>query len=311
MSQDTILAVEKLNKEYRTGMRRKRVRAVTDVSFEVRRGEIFGFVGPNGAGKTTTIRSIMGLIRPTSGRCMAFGLALPDRGCRARIGFLPESPYFYDYLSAPEMIDLMGRLHGVEASLRKRRAGELLERVGLGHAGTKSMRKFSKGMLQRAGLAQALINDPELVILDEPQSGLDPLGRKEVRDLIVELQGAGKTVFFSSHILPDVEAICDRVAIITGGVVRDVGPVRQLIGEDILGTEVVLDVPPEQTMDDIVPAGAKMRRVDRIVTLDLPAGADVSAYLRQALGRGRVVSVAARRASLEDLFVERTREAHP
>src|SRR5215470_165783 len=181
---ETVLSVENLSKEYRTSFRRKRVRAVEGASFSVEKGEIFGFVGPNGAGKTTTIRTLMGLIRPTSGRCRIFGEEVPARTARARIGFLPESPYFYDYLTPRELLDLSGRLFGIEPATRKKRAGELIERVGLGSAADRPLRKFSKGMLQRAGLAQALVNDPELIILDEPMSGLDPLGRREVRDLM-------------------------------------------------------------------------------------------------------------------------------
>ena len=180
------------------------------MTFSVERGQIFGFVGPNGAGKTTTIRTLMGLIRPTGGAATILGHAIPSRAARAQVGFLPESPYFYDYLTVGELLDLAGRLFGVPRDARKKRADELIERVGLGRARTQSLKKFSKGMLQRAGLAQALMNDPELVVLDEPMSGLDPIGRKEVRDLILELRDQGKTVFFSSHILTDIEAIADQ-----------------------------------------------------------------------------------------------------
>jgi phenylacetate-CoA oxygenase PaaJ subunit len=180
------LAVEGLAKTYRAGLRMKRVRALADVSFQVQRGEIFGFVGPNGAGKTTTIRALMGLIRPSAGRCVALGERVPSRKARERIGFLPESPYFYEYLTAREMLDLAGRLFGLDRATRRARAGELVERVGLAGAADRPLRKFSKGMLQRAGLAQALMNRPELVVLDEPMSGLDPVGRKDVRELIRE-----------------------------------------------------------------------------------------------------------------------------
>ena len=219
----TVIAVEKLSKEFKTGVRLKRVRAVVDATFEVRPGEVFGFVGPNGAGKTTTIRTLMGLIRPSSGRCLVFGQPVPSRQARARLGFLPETPYFYDYLTVGELLDLAGRLFGLPHGVRKKRADELIEKVGLTRARTQPLKKFSKGMLQRAGLAQALMNDPELVVLDEPMSGLDPIGRKEVRDLILELRDQGKTVFFSTHILSDVEAITDRVAIIVKGELREHG----------------------------------------------------------------------------------------
>ena len=309
MTADAVLAVDKLCKEYQTGVRLKRVRAVVDASFEVRPGEIFGFVGPNGAGKTTTIRSLMGLIRPTRGRCTIFGAPVPSRAARARLGFLPESPYFYDYLTGRELLDLCGRLFGLPAEVRRRRAAELLERVGLGAAADRQLRRYSKGMLQRAGLAQALVNDPELVILDEPMSGLDPVGRKDVRDLMHELHDAGKTIFFSTHILADVEALCDRVAIISEGRILEVGPVTRLLDANVLATEVVLRVDPDrrEALEAAVPEGATSRRLEDEVTVTLPTGADLEGFLQRACGLARVISVTPKRESLEDLFVRRTR----
>jgi ABC-2 type transport system ATP-binding protein len=306
---DHVIQVEHLSKQYRTGVRMKRVQAVLDASFEVKRGEVFGFVGPNGAGKTTTIRTLMGLIRPSAGRCLIFGKPVPSRETRARLGFLPEAPYFYDYLSARELLDLAGRLFGLDAALRARRAGELLEKVGLQAAADRPMRKYSKGMLQRAGLAQALINDPELVVLDEPMSGLDPIGRKEVRDLIHELRDAGKTIFFSTHILPDVEAICDRVAIIAGGRVLDTGPVGKLLDSRVLATEVVVALAEGKSLDGLTPPGAQVRVAGDEAFVLLPADADPDAFLRAVAGTARVISVTPRRESLEDLFVKRAREA--
>ena len=307
---EPVIAVEKLSKEYRTGVRLKRVRAVSEASFEVKRGEVFGFVGPNGAGKTTTIRVLMGLIRASGGRCRLFGHVVPNREARARLGFLPESPYFYDYLTSRELLDLCGRLFGLDAAVRKKRADELLARVGLGGAAAdRQLRRYSKGMLQRAGLAQALVNDPELVVLDEPMSGLDPVGRKDVRDLILELREAGKTIFFSTHILSDVEAICDRVAIIAGGKIHDVGPVAKLLDAEILATDVVLRVAPDKkdAFAAAVPSGATTRWLDDEVTVTLPSGAEPEPFLRAALDLGRLISVTPRRESLEDLFVRRTR----
>ncbi|MFI5289947.1 MAG: ABC transporter ATP-binding protein [Polyangia bacterium] len=288
MTHDVIVSAEKLEKVFALGFLRKKVRAVREVSFEVRRGEIFGFLGPNGAGKTTTLKMLMGLIFPTTGTARIFGEPVPSIAAKRRLGFLPENPYFYDYLSGEELLDLMGRLFGLGRAERKRRAGLLLERVGLGRAGARSMplRKYSKGMLQRLGIAQALINDPELVILDEPMSGLDPIGRKEIRDLIRELKDEGKTVLFSTHILSDVELICDRVAIVVGGRLRDSGPLDQLLSPRLLHTEVVLE------------AGGQKEAVRLAPELD------VDEALRQALAAGKkVVAVTPRRESLEDLFV--------
>ncbi len=303
------LAIDRLSKSYRAGFGRRRVPAVIDASFSVDKGEIFGFVGPNGAGKTTTIRALLGLIRPSSGSCTVLGHHVPSREARVRVGFLPESPYFYEYLTPRELLDLVGRLHGLPAATRKRRSEELLARVGIEAAAGKPLRKFSKGMLQRAGLAQALVNDPELLILDEPMSGLDPIGRKEVRDLIVELREGGKTIFFSTHILPDVEAICDRVALIVGGRIHDVGSVRGLLSSSLIGTEVVLEAPASAELDALIPKGTRTVRVEDHVSVQLPGDADVQAFLRAALALGKIVSVTPRRESLEDLFVRRMREA--
>jgi ABC-2 type transport system ATP-binding protein len=310
-SSDDVITVENLSKDYILGVRLKRVRAVVGASFAVKRGEIFGFVGPNGAGKTTTIRTLMGLIRPSGGRCTILGHVVPSRAARMKVGFLPEAPYFYDYLSARELLELCGRLFGLDAPTRARRARELLARVGLAAAADRPMRKYSKGMLQRAGLAQALINDPEVLVLDEPMSGLDPIGRKEVRDLIDELGAAGKTVFFSTHILADVEAICDRVAIIAGGKVHDVGAVDTLLEARTLGTDVILDVPEDRDHHALTPPGGKARRVGHEVAFTLPAEVDVDAWLRSLEGV-RIRQVMPRKESLEDLYVRVTRrEGHP
>jgi ABC-2 type transport system ATP-binding protein len=283
---DVVVDVEHLQKTFAFGFFRQKVRAVADVSFSVARNEIFGFLGPNGAGKTTTLKMMMGLIFPSSGHARIFGRPISDRAVKQRLGFLPENPYFYDYLSGAELLDLMGRLFGLGAVERRKRAHDLLERVGLGRVGDRALRKYSKGMLQRLGLAQALVNDPELVVLDEPMSGLDPIGRKEIRDLIVELKREGKTVLFSTHILSDVELICDRVAMIVGGKMRDVGPLAQLLSPRLIHTEVVV---AHDGTEELV---------------RLPPDADVDGALREALAAGKhIVSVTPRRESLEDLFV--------
>jgi ABC-2 type transport system ATP-binding protein len=251
----------------------------------------------------------MGLVRATSGRCLLFDQPVPRREARARLGFLPESPYFYDYLTARELLDLCGRLFGLDAATRRRRGEELLARVGLAEAADRQLRRYSKGMLQRAGLAQALVNDPELVVLDEPMSGLDPMGRKDVRDLIVSLKAAGKTIFFSTHILSDVEAICDRVAIIHRGTIHDVGPMSKLLDANVLTTDVILRVPAEARagFEAELPAGAAARWLEDEVTVTLPAGADLEGFLKGALESARLVSVTPRRESLEDLFMRRTK----
>jgi len=282
----SVVEAEHLQKTFALGFFRKKVRAVDDVSFTVEPNEIFGFLGPNGAGKTTTLKMLMGLIFPSKGQARIFGRPITERAVKQRLGFLPENPYFYDYLSGAELLDLMGHLFGLSRAERRKRARVLLERVGLARAGDLALRKYSKGMLQRLGIAQALINEPELVVLDEPMSGLDPIGRKEIRDLIVELKGEGRTVLFSTHILSDVELVCDRVAIVVGGRMRDVGALKQLLSPRLIDTEVVLE------KDGAVEA------------MRLAPDADVDAALKEARAAGKkIVSVAPRKESLEDLFV--------
>jgi ABC-2 type transport system ATP-binding protein len=301
------IEVVDLRKTYRTPMRRRKVEALRGVTFSVERGHIFGFVGPNGAGKTTTIRTLMGLIRATSGRATIFGHAIPSRDARRVVGFLPESPYFYDYLTVGELLDLAGRLFGLPADARKRRADELIARVGLDRARAQSLKKFSKGMLQRAGLAQALMNDPELVVLDEPTSGLDPIGRKEVRDLILELRDRGKTVFFSSHILSDVEAIADRVAIVACGEIQAEGTPGELVARTVLAIEVVVRLEASIELGDLGDGATSMRRVGDELSVVLPPSADVDAWLAKAREKGaKVASVQPRQETLEDLFVRST-----
>jgi len=301
---DSAISVRDLRKTYRTPFRRKRVEALRGVTFTVQRGQIFGFVGPNGAGKTTTIRTLMGLIKPTGGSATILGHALPSRAARERLGFLPETPYFYDYLTVGELLDLAGRIFGLPSATRRKRADELIERVGLGRARTQSLKKFSKGMLQRAGLAQALMNDPELVVLDEPMSGLDPIGRKEVRDLIVELREQGKTVFFSSHILTDIEAIADRVAIIARGQLQAEGTPAELIRRTVLGIDVAVRIANAADITELVDGATRVHRAGDELSLTLATDADVDAWLARARERGaRVVAVTPRHETLEDLFM--------
>jgi len=307
---DLAIDVRDLTKTYRTPLARRKVEALRGVTFSVERGHIFGFVGPNGAGKTTAIRTLMGLIRPTSGSARILGHTIPSREARFKVGFLPEAPYFYDYLTVGELLDLAGRLFGLSASVRKQRAGQLIARVGLERAQSQSLKKFSKGMLQRAGLAQALMNDPELVVLDEPMSGLDPIGRKEVRDLIVELRDQGKTVFFSTHILTDVEAITDQVAIIARGQLQAHGTPYELVKRTILGIDVMIRLPAEGEPGDLTTGADRVRRHGDELSLTLPADADVDAWIARAHAAGaKIVQVSPRHETLEDLFLREVASA--
>ncbi len=304
----SILEVQDLRKTFMRGFSRRKTEAVRGISFAVEPGQIFGFLGPNGAGKTTTIKILMGLIFATGGTASVLGAPAGDRRAKERLGYLPENPYFYDYLSAPELLDMVGRLHGLGRADRRRRVGELIERVGLGHAGKRPLRSFSKGMLQRAGLAQSLMGDPDLVVLDEPMSGLDPLGRKEVRDLILELRDRGKTVFFSTHILADATMLCDRVAILVAGKLRDVGPLGELLSPKVQSVEVVWRLPAESAEPGV---HARLREHPGVHettsegdVLRTPDPAVAEAFVGAVVGSGGVVlQVHRHRQSLEELFV--------
>lgn len=304
---DEIIRVENLSKTFRTPFRRKRVDAVSNVSFVVRRGEIFGFLGPNGAGKTTTIKMLTGLIQPTAGTVSMLGGGPADLSVRARIGFLPEQPYFYDYLTPVELLDVFGRIFGIPARIRKERIESLLTQVGLFEARNRTLRKFSKGMLQRTGIAQALLNDPELVILDEPLSGLDPVGRKEVNDLIATLRQQGKTIFFSSHILADIERLCDRVVILDRGVTKAAGTLSELLTSDSGEREIlaggITDVSGLNGLDGVVRCETYGTDAVRIVCESAASDRLVGTLLRAG---GTILGVNDRRISLEQLFVSRT-----
>lgn len=230
---ETVLTVKHLRKQFRIGFFRKRVEAVRDLSFAVKRGEIFGLLGPNGAGKTTTIKSIMGLIRPTGGVIELFGQDGARPSARKLVGYLPENPYFHEYLTPMELLAFHGRLAGLSDKQTTARKRALLEQVGLGEAARRPLRKFSKGMLQRVGLAQALLAEPAFLILDEPMSGLDPLGRKFVTDLMATLNENGTTILFSSHILSDVERLCHRVIILNRGKTAAEGTIDALLADDV------------------------------------------------------------------------------
>ncbi len=236
-----IVEIENLTKDFSIGFWKKRpLRALDNLTLQVNEGEIFGFLGPNGAGKSTTLKILMHLLHPTSGSARILGKPVDTVSMHQTIGYLPENPYFYDYLTPTELLTYMGRLFGMRQPALSQKVDALLESVGLTHASNLQLRKFSKGMVQRIGIAQALINDPEIVFLDEPMSGLDPLGRMEVRQIITSLKSKGVTVFFSSHILPDVEAICDRVAILNKGKLQEVGALEEILKVRIQGHEVIV-----------------------------------------------------------------------
>lgn len=296
--------------DHKWSIRSRKITALENLTLEVREGEIFGFVGPNGAGKTTTLKILASLIKPTSGHAQLFGRPASDPLSKRQMGFLPENPYFYDYLKPEEFLHFCGRLFGIPKAERERRVDKLLAKVGLSFARGRPLRRFSKGMLQRIGIAQALINDPKLVVLDEPMSGLDPMGRKEVRDLIGELRAEGRTVFFSTHILSDVELLCDRVALVIGGRLRGMGRISELVDSKILDTQVVArDVSPEALrprLDALAPRIAAS--ADGSTTVLIPGDAGVGEVLTAILALGgKVESVTPRKQSLEDLFVREAR----
>jgi ABC-2 type transport system ATP-binding protein len=297
-----------LEKTYSVGFWRKRPkRALRPLHLAVEEGEIFGFLGPNGAGKTTTLKLLMGLVYPTSGSARILDMELSDPRMKAQIGFLPEQPYFYDYLTARELLEYYGRLSGVAGKERSRKVDEVLKRVGLPDVGGVQLRKFSKGMLQRVGIAQAILHEPRVVFLDEPMSGLDPMGRREVRDLMEQLKQEGKTVFFSTHILSDAEALCDRVAIIHLGELRGVGAVEELTSSVQGKVEVVWQ-------GTSVPASMRALGAECHVTGDTVRAllaeekqdAAIEALHRERL---RLISVVPVRTSLEDYFVQKLQPA--
>ena len=303
----TILRTERLSKTFEVGVRRKRVHAVKDLDLSVEEGEIFGFVGPNGAGKTTTIKMLMGLIFPTSGKAFIYDSPIPSTEAKRRIGFLPENPSYYEFLTGREALRFFGQLSGVTSADLTRRTVELLELVGLADAADRQIRKYSKGMQQRLGIAQALIGDPSFVVLDEPMSGLDPIGRKDVRDLILELKRRGKTVLFSTHILPDVEALADRVGVILGGQLRDVGRISDLLSPRIRSVEVVMDVP--EGSREAVSRGRLVSRDQTRLGLSFDDLEQANEAVAAALATGgELVSMVPHRETLEDFFVRRLEE---
>lgn len=305
MNGDVVLEVNGLWKVFHIGFFRKRVEAVRGTSFQVKRGEIFGLLGPNGAGKTTTIKSILRLIFPTKGEIRIFGRSAGDRESARRVGYMPENPYVYQYLKPLEFLDLCGRLVGLPKAERLARSEEMIDKVGLRHAIDRSIGKFSKGMMQRIGLAQALLHDPELLVLDEPMSGLDPIGRKEVRDLLLEQRSRGKTLLFTSHILSDVELLCNRVVIMQQGRITSEGQVHDLLESTGRRVEIRLSGTSPALKDSL---GSRATIVDEgtgHLTLRVDGQKAVDEILRISNAAGaRLEALVPERQSLENLFLE-------
>jgi ABC-2 type transport system ATP-binding protein len=305
-----VIQVHKLSKTFRHGFWRKRVDALRDVSFEVERGSIFGFLGPNGAGKTTTIKILTGLIAATGGEASVLGKPVPSPEARSRLGFLPENPYVYPYLTPREFVRMCGQLSAVHGEKLRKRTEHVLERVGMAYAAERPVQRLSKGMLQRTCLAAALVHEPDLLILDEPMSGLDPVGRKEVRDIILEEREGGRTVFFSSHILSDVESMCDQVTILRKGEVVVEGKMDTLLQRDALYTDILLAGERaalermSQQLSEV--KGVTVQKPEAVLRVAAMGDEAVAAVLAAALeAKGRVVEVVPRRETLEDLFVRR------
>lgn len=302
---ETVLEVRKLGKTFRKPFTGKKVEAVKEVSLTVSRGEIFGFLGPNGAGKTTTIKMLTGLISMSRGSATILGSPVPHPEAMGRVGFLPENPYVYPYLTPREFVSLCGQLNGLRGAALNARVLASLERTGVAYAMDRSVRALSKGMLQRVGLAAALVHDPELLILDEPMSGLDPVGRKEVRDLIIEERAGGRTVFFSSHVLSDVELLCDRVCILRKGEVVVAGAIRDLLKQDSRSFELAISGASSDLAADLKTRG-RARDVGNVLHVDIDGEDLLASTLRQILDAGaRVESVVPKRETLEDIFVKK------
>jgi ABC-2 type transport system ATP-binding protein len=305
------IRTENLSKDFSIGFWRPRpYRALYDLNLEVAQGEVFGFLGPNGAGKTTTLKLLMQLIYPTSGRAEILGRPVGDVGVKRRIGYLPESPYFYDYLTAEELLLYFADLFGYRRQERHERVARLLDEVGIGEERRLQLRKFSKGMIQRVGIAQALVNDPEVVFLDEPMSGLDPLGRRQVRNLILKLRDRGTTVFFSSHVLSDAEALCSRVGILAGGRLVASGRVADLQAFDVHGWDLVVSSVSAALLDRY---RSRIERVtplgDQRYSLELPLQPAPELLLADFIAGGaQLVSLNPMRDTLEDFFVKKVGE---
>ena len=295
------IEIQGLTKDYPVGFWRKKMRRSLDgLTLQVEDGEVFGFLGPNGAGKTTTLKLLMGLIFPTSGSARVRGRSIDDVAMRREIGYLPEQPYFYDYLTARELLDYYARFSGYSSAERRDRVEKNLERVGLAAAGKVQLRKFSKGMLQRVGIAQAILHDPKVLFLDEPMSGLDPVGRREVRDIILDLKRQGRTVFFSTHILSDAEMLCDRVAVLNEGKLQGMGAPGEIVSMELLGMEILFEAGaghplPAGLLERATQTGARYR-------VEVPEADLYGALDQLKASTARILSVTPVRPTLEDYF---------
>ncbi len=289
---------------YRQGFWMRRVEAVRGISFEVSRGEAYGFLGPNGAGKTTTIKILMGLMQPTGGNVRLFGLPVPQRKTRISVGFMPENPYVYPYLTPREFVVTCARLSGLRGAPLRDRVEHVLRQTGIAYAANRQVRQLSKGMLQRTGLAAALVADPELLVLDEPMSGLDPGGRKEVRDMIMEERRRGRTIFFSTHILADVPVLCDHMAILQKGQTVVAGRIDEILAREVLRTDVTFQGGQPEFRETCDKRGLRTRLERGHLVVELQAREPVSRLLQDALGRQiEVLEVAPRHETLEEIFV--------
>jgi ABC-2 type transport system ATP-binding protein len=305
------IEIKGLTKEYRTGFWKSQIkRALNSLDLQVESGEVFGLLGPNGAGKTTTLKILFRLIFPTSGTARILGNELSDTAMHQRVGYLPEHPYFYDHLSPEELLNYTGRLFGLGKDDLRRRVNQLLNQAGLEAVRHAPLRQFSKGMVQRAGIAQALINDPDVIFLDEPMTGLDPIGRREVRDLVLRLREEKKTVFFSTHILSDAETLCDRVAILNRGQLQGCGELREILSLGASITELTLENPLAAVLEEVRPLVASMVRTGDRVRLEIGEEANIEKVLAIALhGKAKVVSLNPVKMSLEDYFLAKVSTA--
>lgn len=318
----SVIQIQNISKIYRRNVvdfeygklklhfRERLVHAVKDLSFEVEEGEVFGLLGPNGAGKSTLIKILMTIHYPSKGTASIYGKPYWNVDVKKRIGFLPENPYFYDYLTGEEFLDFYGQLYGMPEEKIEKRIPEVIKMVGLDGYDIEKLplKGYSKGMIQRIGLAQAILSDPSLVILDEPLSGLDPIGRKELRDVILKLKEQGKTIFFSSHILQDVETICDRVAILYRGELLNVGSISDLLSTDITGYEMQINTDNRELIDELEKKSEKALIHEEEVFLFFPADADINGiiqHITQTDGKAQIVSVSPRRETLEDYFIRK------